>query len=263
MVARNNVRRLTLRRLWLGNRRLGKGVGHLFWSGILFMLSGWIWGLSIHLVPMPEPYKEIGVVVAFMSLGLFFWGIWKLWCVFREAGIRGFISLFGAAFLLLLIFNILTFAQPLPIQNRIVPALRNSGQQAWNFFQNITAAVMKAPEDFRFSYVGSNAKGYLPGFPTPDPDAEPVLINSLPARTGSATLKPGGYVYINPQTGANLDCFTGPGSKYPHAVTFPKGERLLILEGPKIGSHDDESWWQLHGSQGNGWCLEEKISPTP
>jgi hypothetical protein len=241
---------------------LGKGVGHLFWSGVLFILSGWIWGLSIRLAPMPEPYKKIGVVVAFMSLGLFFWGIWKLWCVIREAGIWGFISLFGAAFLLLLIFNILTFSQPLPIQDRIFPALKTSGQQARGFLQDIASAVAKAPEDFRFAYVGGNAGAYLPGFPTPDPGMEPVLIDAAPARNSSVVLEPGGYAYIRSVDGISPDCFTGPGSEFPRSVPFRDGDRLLVLEGPKTGSRDNGLWWRLHGSQGDGWCREEILSPT-
>jgi hypothetical protein len=258
----NEAHWLALKKIWLGNKKLGKGLRQLFWSVICFVLSTLLWDIAVRLVPMPEPYTRIGVITAFVSLGIFILGLWKLWSLIRDAGLKGVISILGFAFLMLLIFNLLTFPQPVPFQDRIFSTLSISGQQVWRFVQNISLSLAEAPEDFRFAYVGSNAGTYIPGFPTPEPNSQPILIQAEFARNNSAKLKPGGYAYINPLPGTNLGCFTNLDLDFSNVVAFSSNERLLILAGPKSDPQKDGLWWKLHGRQGDGWCREEILSPT-
>jgi hypothetical protein len=250
-----------MKKIWLGNKRLQSGIRHFIWLVISIFLSDWLWRLAVRLVSLPEPYKKIGVVVALISLGVFIWGILRIWFLIRDAGIKGLLIIVGSIFLIIFVIDLLTFPEPIPFQSRIVPSMSKIGKQSWLQWKKLASAIVKAPEEFRFAYVGSTAKSYLPGFPTPDP-AINIVVTAKSARNSSAGLITGGYAYLNSSSDVKPACISSLETDSPDPVTFRMKERLLILAGPKQVSAQQGSWWKLHGSQGDGWCKEESMIAT-
>jgi len=257
------IQKTTLKKMWHGNNALGRGIRHLFWSFVRFILSGWLWSIAVRLAAMSEPYKNVGVAFAFTGLGFFFWGLWGLRLALCDFGLRGILNILGASFILILTFNLLTFPEPIPLQYRFLPSLVKSMQQVWNQIYPVGVALAKAPEDFRFAYTGTNASDYLPGFPTPNPKDEQVVVEALPGQPNlSSSLKVGGYAHVTESDGERIDCRLGPGLTFNLSIAFSKNDRLLILDGPKNNTEEGSSWWKLHGPKGEGWCREEFLLPS-
>jgi len=251
-----------LKKIWWGKKLLKKGIYQTFWSVIRFILSGWLWDIALRLVPMPEPYKKAGVLVAFMGLLFFIWGIRGLWSSLQAFGLSGLCFILGSYFLLLFTFNLLTYSKATSIQERLLPSLTESGTQIWKLTNKIIRNMINAPEDFRFAYTGNSAGDYISGFPTPDPNNK-IIVEVESTNLGVIrNLSVGGYTSVNTENGNLLDCHSEPDLTFPVSAKFPDKIRLLILEGPMIDKQENTTWWKLHGSQGEGWCNEKFLLPV-
>lgn len=251
-------------RIWKGRGRFRVQILRIVGTILLLALASWLWDTAVRTAAMPGAYKKASLVMLAISLGLFIWGFYHLYKVLVGIGLRGVLWIALVGFLLLVGFNFLTSPVGISTGRQALSVVSQSWQQVWLAVGKSFIAVIKAPEDFRFAYTGSRSPADLSGFPIPDPAA--LKIVQIDARNyyppAIDHLQPGGYAIISDTDGGHTACRSGPGSDSPISASFHENDRLLILEGPEADSDSLGDWWFVHGVHGEGWCLEEFLTPS-
>lgn len=181
--------------LWQGTDGLWRGFKQFVWAIIRVWLAQQLWGTAVRLAHFPLPTKNLGVVVAIVTLFLFGWGVWGMWQAFKTLGARRFLSAILVIYLLFVVVNVLTVPDERSVLRR---AIGQAGSTAASIGASAVSAVqnlLAAPDEFLFAYTGKrNMPDLPPGFPTPDPEATTVSMVSAaggqPQRALRATPTP-------------------------------------------------------------------------
>ena len=248
--------------VWKGRASLWGGVFRLAWALLLLSIAGWLWNTAVRIAALPGTFKTISLGIVVLSLAVFAWGVSRVWKALRRLGLRGVLITAAVAFSFLVFYNLLTSASgPISLRQAgsvITQSIQQVGSHVKSTFQSFT----HAPEAFRFAYTGERRTDYLTGFPTPNPDVQQVIQIDASSYhpIDTAQLQPGGYAQITHPDGSSVNCRSGPGMEYLPSVTFNHNDRVLILDGPE-STDQDHTWWLVHGLRGEGWCLEETLTP--
>lgn len=191
MSSRIAVSRVTTHPLWQGKGGWWRGIFQIVWVALRFWLAQQLWGTAVRLAHFPAPTKNLGLLVTIISLLLFIWGVRGLWQVLNTLGVRRLLLTVAAIYLLFLFINILTIPDQRPLTSRLVG---QAGQTAAAMARSPVSAIqslLAAPDDFLFAYSGERRMPELPpGFPTPDPQATPVRMDSTAGEDSGRSLRP-------------------------------------------------------------------------
>jgi len=250
--------------IWKGRRRFRSQIFRIAWTILLFAMASWLWNTAVRTAAMPDAYKKASLALVAISLCLFIWGICQLLKVLRNIGLRSVLWVALVGFLLLIMFNFLTSPSGGFTGSHVLSIVSQSAQQVWSSVGKSIRSLINAPENYRFAYTSVRTPHYLPGFPTPDPNSQQVI--QVDARTYTppevSRLQPGGYAILSDPEGGKIACRSNPDVEYPISARFDQDDRVLILEGPQLDGNDLGKWWLVHGLRGEGWCLEENLTPS-
>lgn len=283
--------------LWRGRGGFWKGFFQIVWVAIRFWLAQQLWGTAVRLAHFPNPTKNLGVAVSIVAILLFIWGIWGIWQSFTTLGGRRFLLLGLCLYLLFVLVNVLTVPDERPLVNRLIGQAGQTAESVGSTSISTIKTLIAAPDEFLFAYTGTrNMPALPPGFPTPDPQATPIIISSAagepsqrrlrptPTETIASTSKTIETVVSPYPTEIPLQAIDAPGPSTielvigSYAVVVNTDDQTLIAraepgtendivtrfsEGDRLLIIDGPvvngnfTWWKVQNDTIEGWCADE------
>jgi hypothetical protein len=273
---------LLLGKLWFGQKQVQVRwwrLASMAFVTLFALLGFWIGAITITWL---MPQKVVGIVcLAVAALAACVIARAALQCALHLGGKRLVVTL-AAAYLCIVGF--VGLQEPHSAAN--APYwLRTAAEVARSIAdgtQNIGYELMLVPSRLAQRASGPPVAFSLPHIPLPFPDlgwqsgvprapssvppsttaeeglsqAPPALATNTPLRT----LQIGDVVRVTGTDDAPLRARHSPGTTAEVVARFAPTSQLRIIGGPH--QSDAYTWWQVRGEQGEGWCVENFLTPS-
>lgn len=163
--------------LWRGNLSPRPGWKHLVGTALLFVVSVFVWQLSLRLVPYEKPTGQVGLGLAVLAALLTIAAVWRFVRAFLWLGARRSILLVVVMFALVVAFALYNNLGDRPILIALGEQTRNTAVVWAKWPLDTGRAIIQYLDAFLLAVDGERKPPRLPdGFPTPDPAATPVRV---------------------------------------------------------------------------------------
>lgn len=162
---------------WKGNPSQRRRWKYIVGTYLLFVLSKFLWRLSLRLTPYEATVGQMGLILAGLALVCTILAVWQLGRIILWLGIRQSILLVVLIFALVIAINLWEEIEGQSFWASLGMEVRATAI-AWIRWPLVAGeAIIRFADEFMFAIDGQQNPPRLPrAFPTPDPKATPVKM---------------------------------------------------------------------------------------